>query len=38
VRAGERGDGVVVISAGAVPRGSAVEGEHRGDSIWSEVR
>ena len=38
VKPGERGDGVVVISAGAIPRGSAVEGEHRGDSNWSEVR
>jgi NDP-sugar pyrophosphorylase family protein len=38
VEAGERADGVVVIPAGALPRGSVVEGERRGDSIWSEVR
>jgi mannose-1-phosphate guanylyltransferase len=38
VEAGERADGVVVIPVGVVPPGSTVKGEHRGDSIWSEVR
>ncbi len=38
IGAGQRAERMVVVSRRLLPRGARVEGERRGDAIWSEVR